>query len=1146
MFAIDSSINNPFISSSVREETANLAELVLDDSFVDSKQLDEPNSLVGTISTRSAESSTTDATPFPYRHNSINRVKIHASGEIDSYSTSLPSFSGFGSKMNSTQSTSVKDNDENVSQLSNILKGKSNLVGSKDKPTEYGMNETESPISSSSNQPGPALHTQKTPQQNQSSDHSGQNNNLFSDITVHPTPSQNTPLLTIEPVKSLPLSQSSTNDYTYNNTLDLERQPINYGGVESGDTEENEYIADGDVRSNSNWKKRVTMWTHENLNTHSILENAVKRPISYLPSVFLGTLLNILDGLSYGLILFPTSIPVFSHLGPSGLSIFYVSCVVSQLCFSLGLSRFPACVGSEMIEVVPFFHIMAGTLVAEIGIDNPQSILATTIVSFSVSSVITGLVFFALGYLKIGNMISFFPRHILVGCIGGVGYFLFITGLGVSSGLGETVPYTFETLKYLIQPAVLLHWTIPLILATALVVVLHYNNGPYVVPFYFVAVFFAIHLIIWAIPGYSLEQAREDSWLFDGPKDRNEPWWYFYTLFDFKAVDIVALLKTVPTMLALTFFGILHVPINVPALAAASKLDDVDVNRELIAHGFSNTLSGLCGSIQNYLVYTNSVFVMKTGADSRMAGIMLAIATMAVMMIGPVVVGYIPVPVVAALIYLLAYDLLKESLWDTFRVANTYEYLTIFSIVAVMGIYDFVWGIVFGIILACGFFTVRLASVSVIRATFTGSVARSTVRRNANIQKYLHHVGDQIYVMKLAGSLFFGTINEVETHVRHLVEDKQFKLQPIRYIILDITNIMNLDFSAIKGFYNIKRKLDQKEVFMLIISPHEEYLQKMLTANEMFTKSYFDAYISCRESPLSNEIPFEDIGKSQRSELLTESSSSENTQPEAFTSQSPLPYLSKEDTDDNSLKYIRLFPDLNSGLEWCENRFLRDYFAKFVEVMETPESSSSSLRPIPSANAEIQSNPFNNQISSSPRFSLIQKAADSAIRTDPEILISRARWKNYCQPLPLLLKTFNGVTTKREDFWHRVAPHFKRIRFTSGQILYEIGEEARGFYVVESGILRADHESKQGNLSELIVAGTTCGELPFFAASTRSARVSAETDTVVWYLGRAEWESLRKQEPDGPEIANELYLIALKFTVERYDTNLAYTLISSA
>jgi MFS superfamily sulfate permease-like transporter len=51
-------------------------------------------------------------------------------------------------------------------------------------------------------------------------------------------------------------------------------------------------------------------------------------------------------------------------------------------------------------------------------------------------------------------------------------------------------------------------------------------------------------------------------------------------------------------MVALSFFGIIHVPINVPALGVAVKEDDVNINRELIAHGLSNTLSGCVGSIQ--------------------------------------------------------------------------------------------------------------------------------------------------------------------------------------------------------------------------------------------------------------------------------------------------------------------------------------------------------------------------------------------------------------------------------------------------------------------------------------------------------------------------------------------------------------------
>lgn len=54
-------------------------------------------------------------------------------------------------------------------------------------------------------------------------------------------------------------------------------------------------------------------------------------------------------------------------------------------------------------------------------------------------------------------------------------------------------------------------------------------------------------------------------------------------------------------MFALTFFGVLHVPINVPALGISTGEDNLSVDRELMAHGITNALSGFAGSIQVWL-----------------------------------------------------------------------------------------------------------------------------------------------------------------------------------------------------------------------------------------------------------------------------------------------------------------------------------------------------------------------------------------------------------------------------------------------------------------------------------------------------------------------------------------------------------------
>lgn len=146
---------------------------------------------------------------------------------------------------------------------------------------------------------------------------------------------------------------------------------------------------------------------------------------------------------------------------------------------------------------------------------------------------------------------------------------------------------------------------------------------------------------------------------------------------DFKLVHWGAVAETIPSMFALTFFGVLHVPINVPALAFKIGEDDMDLDRELIAHGISNALSGFAGSIQNYLVYTNSVLFIKSGGDSRLAGIMLAICTAGVLVIGPVIIGFIPTMMVGVLIFVLGFELLFEAVLEPRKKLKPLEYSTV-------------------------------------------------------------------------------------------------------------------------------------------------------------------------------------------------------------------------------------------------------------------------------------------------------------------------------------------------------------------------------------------------------------------------------------------------------------------------------------
>lgn len=261
----------------------------------------------------------------------------------------------------------------------------------------------------------------------------------------------------------------------------------------------------------------------------TIWRNGVAHPVSLLPAVLLGLLLNILDALSYGMILFPLGNAVFAHLGADGISMFYVSTIIAQLVYSLGGSIFKGGVGSEMIEVVPFFHKMAFMVLNKVGSENPKSVIATTILSYSISSILTGSVFFLMGACKLGSLIGFFPRHILIGCIGGVGWFLVATGVEVSGRLPGNLEYNLATLRQLLRLDTLFLWTTPLFLAVALIVLKRYIKSNSLVGIYFLSVgaFFYIVKFIFGIP---LDTLRESGWIFEAPS-ASDPWYHFYTLY---------------------------------------------------------------------------------------------------------------------------------------------------------------------------------------------------------------------------------------------------------------------------------------------------------------------------------------------------------------------------------------------------------------------------------------------------------------------------------------------------------------------------------------------------------------------------------------------------------------------------------------
>ncbi|GAA5842002.1 hypothetical protein JCM3766R1_005720 [Sporobolomyces carnicolor] len=786
-----------------------------------------------------------------------------------------------------------------------------------------------------------------------------------------------------------------------------------------------------------------------------------KTAVASIPAVILGTLMNILDGVSYGLITFPTNLPAFANFGGIGISMFFVSCIVAQIVFTGGGrfgSVFKGGNSSMQIELVPFFHAIVGILDSRI--NDAETLVATTLFCFALSSILTGIAFGTLGTLRLGRLSEFFPRHILVGTIGGVGAFLFVTGLQVSTRIGEDSAFSLELVKYFFTPHVVTLWAVPLVLAVILRLITARFKHPLIFPAYFIAIPVVFYAIVLAC-GLSVQELREKGYVFELSGVDNK-WYEYWTHYNFKKTDWLAVMETIPTQLALVFFALLHVPINVPSLAISIGEDNVDTDQELLAHGISNIASGLVGSVPNYLCYVNSVLFYEVGGTTRIASALLAVSSFGVLVAGPGVIGFLPVCVVAALIFILGIDLVKEALWDTHGRVSRFEYFTIWTIVVVMTVWDFVLGLAAGLILACVSFVVMSSQRRAIRSILAGSVARSTVRRHPKQSAFLKEVGKQIRVIKLQGFLFFGTISSCEATIRKILEAASWTKDPIRFLVLDFSMASGVDFSAAEAFVRMQRLLDERGVQLV--------------------------FCGC---PVDSSVA--------------------------------IALQSVDLWSDGPDEKVVVLENLNDALEHCENAFLRSLYSKTFKPAQLGASASVMTSQIEMPKSDLDSDIEG--FAGSPRANHLRIAAKETISRHEPVHATM----NFQQPMPILMQSLRPYSPDlNEDYCFRLSRYFKRVHVERGTVLWKVGSEPDAFYVIESGILRANYvfPDHSHSVSESMVAGTIAGELSFLSRTRRNTNVIAERDSVLWKMEVDSHEELGKKE--GWQFARKFEEVLLK------------------
>ena len=540
----------------------------------------------------------------------------------------------------------------------------------------------------------------------------------------------------------------------------------------------------------------------------------VEHAASQLPAVALVTLFHLMVGIPFGVSYFPVGWKSSSSAvaaatsevdattldggfvldGPFplpgkealGIRMFLFSTIIGQITMTFA-SNFRNCIALQMVENVPFCQSLTNIVIRHQGYG--KEALSTLFFLFGLASLVVGAVFFTLGRLEMGKILYFFPAHVLVGCIGGIGVFIAKTGLEVTANASFGVVF-IERMHLLL---------VVFGFEVGLRVLNHVSKDssgksryPLLSPIYFCLITPVFYLGIWAT-GRSVETAFTQGYFFPPLNDCNEAggcgglnsilsplWsgstWTIFRVIKFSTINWTAVLECIPTMVALVLFSLIHVPINIPAFAVSSDVD-VDMNKELIAHGWSNGIVGLFGGLQNYMAYTQSIIYYKSGGQGHASSLAVAGLTSILFLIGPIIASHMPRCMAGTLLFHCGIDLLLEGVSDSFGKYDYLEYAGIWAITVVMTVLGMEAALLTGAVSALLTYAIQsITYLSPIRGSMTAATLRSS-EWNRSSEAFDILDSDEtgrlrIEVIQLQGHLFFGNISLFSDSVKRIILSK--------------------------------------------------------------------------------------------------------------------------------------------------------------------------------------------------------------------------------------------------------------------------------------------------------------------------------------------------------------------------------------
>lgn len=485
-------------------------------------------------------------------------------------------------------------------------------------------------------------------------------------------------------------------------------------------------------------------------------------------------------GLTVGVLALPLAMAFAIASGMSPTAGIWTAIVAGFLISALGGSRVQ--VGGPTGAFIPIIY----GIVVEYGVQN-----------LLVATMLAGAILVAMGVFRLGNLIRFIPKTVVIGFTNGIAVVIFIAqikdflGLKIDQLPGEffgkmrTLASHLDTVDLptlalsITSVAVLLSWN----RLAARIRPLARLPGPLGV------------LVLATVVNAVLQLPVETiGTRFNGiPQD--------LPVIALPQLSLETLGKLISPALTIALLGAIESLLS--ARVADSAIEDRhDPNQELIAQGLANLAAPLFGGFAATGAIARTATNVRTGGRSPVAGMVHSLVLLAVVLVFAPFAKHIPLATLSAIVVVVAVNMGE---WHEFRDLGRFSlnYRTILlATFFVTVFFDLTLAVELGMVLASLFFIYRMSELT--------RVERLPLTELSMLPGFLYPDGSpRVVAYSLYGTLFFAAIHKLET----LLDPAQ---RHPEVLILDMHHLVNLDTTGLEGLENLCRNLHRKGCVLIL------------------------------------------------------------------------------------------------------------------------------------------------------------------------------------------------------------------------------------------------------------------------------------------------------------------------------------------